>query len=71
MDIELAGLDQALAQVAQDALHIEVELPVDPLGPAPLALPEEVNLHPMPDVYVPPPPPPPPPSPVVPLRAAL
>ena len=71
MDIELAGLDQALAQVAQDALHIEVELPVGPLGPAPLALPEEVNLHPMPDVYVPPPPPPPPPSPVVPLRAAL
>ena len=72
MDIELAGLDQALAQVAQDALHIEVELPVGPLGPAPLAPPEEVNLHPMPDhVYIPAPPPPPPPSPVVPLRAAL
>ena len=70
MDIELAGLDQALAQVAQDALHIEVELPVDPLGPAPLALPEEVNLQPMPD-FIPPPPPPPPPSPAVPLGVAL
>ena len=73
MDIELAGLDRALAQVAQaqDALHIEVELPVDPLGPAPLALPEEeVNFQPMPD-FIPPPPPPPPPSPAAPLGVAL
>ena len=74
MDMELAGLDRALAQVAQaqDALHIEVELPVDPLGPAPpLALPEEeVNFQPMPD-FIPPPPPPPPPSPAAPLGVAL
>ena len=73
MDLELAGLDRALAQVAQaqDALHIEVEQPVDPLGPAPLALPEEeVNFQPMPD-FIPPPPPPPPPSPAAPLGVAL